>query len=219
MSSSSTMLQQPLLGSPSGADTADPLQEESVSQAKTVYSDSDSGEDVSPEPVGLLRCTPDKPAFSRTPSPNKDYHQGGLDSSSDHSSRDPPISDGTRAWVADSFVEGQPLSDRRKVARRRALTMDLTGVPSASPPRRGAPPSSPRIAATCPRACSTSATTRTTKSEPLPRPSRCAEGVCLCLGCRSECEMPVQRRRFVEETEENTGASGASLRRWLSRPC
>ena len=106
-----------------------------------------------------------------------------------HSSRDPPISDGTRAWVADSFVEGQPLSDRRKVARRRALTMDLTGVPSASPPRRGAPPSSPRIAATCPRACSTSATTRTTKSEPLPRPSRCAEGVCLCLGCRSECEM------------------------------
>ena len=58
--------------------------------------------------------------------------QGGLDSS-DHSSRDPPISDGTRAWVADSFVEGQPLSDRRKVARRRALTMDLTGVP---PPKR-----------------------------------------------------------------------------------
>ena len=125
--------------------------------------------------------------------------QGGLDSSSDHSSRDPPISDGTRAWVADSFVEGQPLSDRRKVARRRALTMDLTGVPSASPPRRGAPPSSPRIAATCPRACSTSATTRTTKSEPLPRPSRCAEGVCLCLGCRSECEIAVQRRRFVRE--------------------
>ena len=56
--------------------------------------------------------------------------QGGLDSS-DHSSRDPPISDGTRAWVADSFVEGQPLSDRRKVARRRALTMDLTGRPAS----------------------------------------------------------------------------------------
>ena len=53
--------------------------------------------------------------------------------SSDHSSRDPPISDGTKAWVTDSFVEGQPLSDRRKVARRRALTMDLTGVP---PPKR-----------------------------------------------------------------------------------
>lgn len=50
-----------------------------MSQAKTVYSDSDSGEDVSAEfPVGLLRCTPDKPAFSRTPSPNKDYHQARL---------------------------------------------------------------------------------------------------------------------------------------------
>ena len=79
MSSSSPMLQQPPLGSPSGADAADPLHEESVSQAKTVYSDSDSGEDVSAEfPVGLLRCTPDKPAFSRTPSPNKDYHQACL---------------------------------------------------------------------------------------------------------------------------------------------
>ena len=203
------MLQQPPLGSPSGADAADPLHEESVSQAKTVYSDSDSGEDVSAEfPVGLLHArqaglfqdakpqqrlspgVPPRPAHPTALLHAPRASQGGLDSSSDHSSRNPPISDGTRAWVADSFVEGQPLSDRRKVARRRALTMDLTGVPSASPPRRGAPPSSPQIAATCPRACSTSATTRTTKSEPLPRPSRCAEGVCLCLhGCRSECEI------------------------------
>ena len=59
--------------------------------------------------------------------------QGGLDSSSDRSSRDPPVSDGTKAWVADSFVEGQPLSDRRRGTRRRALTYDLTGDP---PPKR-----------------------------------------------------------------------------------
>jgi len=37
----------------------------------------------------------------------------------------------------------------------------------------------------------------TTKSEPLPRPSRCAEGVCLCLGCRSE--RAKFWRRFVRE--------------------
>ena len=206
------MPQQPLLGSPSGADAADPLQEESVSQAKTVYSDSDSGEDVSAEfPVGLLRCTPDKSAFSRTPSPNKDYHQARLlaQPTQLHTpSRAPRITGrsrqqrpqlarpadlGRHEGVGRRLVCGRTAAVRSPEGRAPARSHDgsdrASRLPSASPPRRWAPPSSPRIAATCPRACSTSATTRTTKSEPLPRPSRCAEGVCLCLGCRSECEI------------------------------
>ena len=171
-----------------------------MSQTKTKYSDSDSGEEVHPEfPAGLLRCTrctANKPAFSKTPSPKKESHQARLLAQPTHlhSSRtrrihrevstaaattargDTPVSDGTRAWVADSFVEGQPLSDRRKVARRRALTMDLTGDP---PPKRVSTSSWDRFAATCP---STSATKTTTSSE-----FRGALRATVCLGCLSEC--------------------------------
>ena len=77
-------------------------------------------------------------AFSPSPpncTPSRTWRsQGGIDSSSDHSSRYTPVSEGTKAWVVDSFIEGQPMSSRRSgMKRRAALMFDLTGDP---PPKR-----------------------------------------------------------------------------------
>jgi len=148
----SPVQQQPLLfqTSPGAAATA-PLQEEPGSPAKSY----DSGEDEDPWPGGMLRCTPDKPAFSKTPSPDKEFQEQVppspsppdctpshacasqvFESSSDHSSRYTPVSEGTKAWVADSFIDGQPMSSRRRgMKRRAALTYNLTGdAPSKHDP-------------------------------------------------------------------------------------
>ena len=59
-----------------------------------------------------------------------------FESSSDHSSRYTPVSEGTKAWVADSFIDGQPMSSRRRgMKRRAALTYNLTGdAPSKHDP-------------------------------------------------------------------------------------
>ena len=50
----------------------------------------------------------------------RDCASQGFDSSSDHSSRYTPVSEGTKAWVADSFIDGQPMSSRRRGMKRRA---------------------------------------------------------------------------------------------------
>ena len=81
---------------------------------------------------------PTRPAHppASTPSHVRDCASQGFDSSSDHSSRYTPVSEGTKAWVDDSFIDGQPMSSRRRgMKRRAALTYNLTGdAPSKHDP-------------------------------------------------------------------------------------
>ena len=70
----SPVQEQPLLAKPSlGAAATAPLLEEPYCGSPAMISDEDLRED--PWPEGMLRATPDKPAFSKTPSPNKEFQE------------------------------------------------------------------------------------------------------------------------------------------------
>ena len=93
---------------------ADPLQEEPASQAKTDYY-SDYSDCNDPEfPEGLLRCTPDKPAFSKTPSPKKESHQARRPSHPAH-----PLHSFTRA--APRTGRSRQQQQRPRLARHAGL--------------------------------------------------------------------------------------------------
>lgn len=90
-------------------------------------------QDAKPQ-QGVPTGAPSRPAHPTALLHARGASQGGIDSSSDHSSRYTPVSEGTKAWVVDSFIEGQPMSSRRSgMKRRAALMFDLTGDP---PPKR-----------------------------------------------------------------------------------
>ena len=177
----SPVQEQPLLAQPSlGAAATAPLLEEPYCGSPAMISDEDLRED--PWPEGMLRATPDKPAFSKTPSPNKEFQEQVdlLDQTA------PPTltSSFTRDRVSTAAATTARATRLSRRARRHGLptpsskgspcraaaagrsgallsltTLPAIRFPSVTSRRRRVPLSSPRLAAastTCPRSSSTS---------------------------------------------------------------